>query len=41
MSKIESRLHELDIQLPEMPKPIANYIPVNYVYHYPLFIKSE
>ena len=27
MSKIESRLTELGIKLPEIPKPIANYIP--------------
>ena len=27
MSKIESRLKELGIILPEIPKPIANYIP--------------
>ena len=27
MSKIEARLHELGIKLPEIPKPIANYIP--------------
>lgn len=27
MSKIESRLNELGIILPKMPKPIANYIP--------------
>ncbi|MEX0608280.1 MAG: RidA family protein [Balneolaceae bacterium] len=27
MNKIEKRLIELGIQLPEIPKPIANYIP--------------
>lgn len=27
MSKIETRLSELGIKLPEVPKPIANYIP--------------
>lgn len=27
MSKIETRLNELGIKLPEIPKPIANYIP--------------
>lgn len=27
MSRIESRLNELGIILPEVPKPIANYVP--------------
>ena len=27
MSKIETRLNELGIKLPDVPKPIANYIP--------------
>jgi enamine deaminase RidA (YjgF/YER057c/UK114 family) len=27
MSKIESKLIELGIELPEVPKPVANYIP--------------
>ena len=27
MSKIETRLNELGVKLPETPKPIANYIP--------------
>lgn len=27
MNKIESRLNELGIQLPEVPKPVANYVP--------------
>lgn len=27
MSKIESRLNELGINLPQLPEPIANYIP--------------
>ena len=27
MNKIETRLTELGIQLPEVPKPVANYIP--------------
>ena len=27
MSRIETRLNELGIKLPEIPKPIANYIP--------------
>ena len=27
MNKIENRLIELGIQLPEVPKPVANYIP--------------
>ncbi|MFT5886145.1 MAG: enamine deaminase RidA (YjgF/YER057c/UK114 family) [Arcticibacterium sp.] len=27
MSHIESRLNELGIKLPEVPKPIASYIP--------------
>ncbi|MGJ8738831.1 RidA family protein [Polaribacter sp.] len=27
MNKIETRLKELGIQLPEVPKPVANYIP--------------
>lgn len=27
MSKVESRLKDLGIKLPEIPKPIANYIP--------------
>jgi len=27
MNKIETKLKELGIQLPEVPKPVANYIP--------------
>ncbi len=27
MNKIETRLNELGIQLPEVPKPVANYVP--------------
>jgi len=27
MSKIESRLKDLGIVLPDLPKPIANYVP--------------
>src|ERR1700719_469209 len=27
MSRYESRLHELGVSIPDLPKPIANYVP--------------